>query len=66
MVVHKRFRVGLQDGTVFWQCDGEFRGQEIKFSHGLWNGAYRDVQRITPPKQADPDLGIGFYLQRIS
>jgi hypothetical protein len=66
MVVPQRFRVGLLDSTVYWRCDGEHRDEEIKFSHGLWNGAYKDVQRIAPAGCGNPDLGIGFYLQRIS
>ena len=66
MVLQQRFRVGLQDATVFWKCDGEHRGEEITFSHGLWNGAYKDVQRIAPLNHANADVGIGFYLQRIS
>lgn len=64
MVRQERFRCRLHDGAILWTCDGEFRGREILFSHGMWNGAYRDVQRIVPPGSSD--TGIGFYLQRIS
>ena len=66
MVVPGRFRVGLHNDTVFWKCDGEHRDHEIEFSHGLWNGAYKDVQRIVPADCGNSDVGMGFYLQRIS
>jgi hypothetical protein len=65
MVKHERFRVKLANGEIMWTCDGEHRGSEILFSHGFWNGAFRDVQRIAPyPSDVEP--GLGFYLQRIS
>jgi hypothetical protein len=65
MVKHERFRMKLANDEIMWGCDGEHRGSEILFSHGLWNGAYRDVQRIALPN-SEPEPGLGFYLQRIS
>lgn len=65
MVKHERFREKLANGEIMWSCDGEHRGSEILFSHGFWNGAYRDVQRIAP-HSTDAEPGLGFYLQRIS
>lgn len=65
MVKHERFHVRLAHGEIVWSCDGAHRGKEILFSHGFWNGAYRDVQRISPRRE-EPEPGLGFYLQRIS
>jgi hypothetical protein len=65
MVKHDRFRMKLARGEIVWSCDGGHRGREILFSHGFWNGAYRDVQRISPRRE-EPEPGLGFYLQRIS
>ncbi|MCX6876430.1 MAG: hypothetical protein NTW21_21870 [Verrucomicrobia bacterium] len=65
MVKHDRFRVKLENGEILWTCDGEHRDRKILFSHGLWNGAYRDVQRIAPLR-TETEPGLGFYLQRIS
>jgi hypothetical protein len=65
MVKHERFKSKLANDAIMWTCDGEHRGSEILFSHGLWNGAYRDVQRIALPN-SEPEPGLGFYLQRIS
>ncbi len=65
MVRRERFKERLWDGAILWSCDGGHRGREILFSHGMWNGAYKDVQRIVPPG-SDAETGIGFYLQRIS
>ena len=60
----ERFIQNHYDGRIRWHCEGEYRGQDIRFSTGIWNGAFEDVQRIVPPGSGDE--GIGFYLQRIS
>jgi hypothetical protein len=64
MVWKERFIQNHYDGRIRWHCEGEYRGQDIRFSTGIWNGAFEDVQRIVPPGSGDE--GIGFYLQRIS
>ena len=64
MVWKERFHHRHSDSTVRWSCEGEYRGRDILFSTGIWNGAFRDVQRIVTPESGDD--GIGFYLQRIS
>ena len=67
MVKHARFRVklGRSGEEIMWACAGEFQGAEINFSNGLWSGAYKEVQRISPRRE-EPEPGLGFYLQRIS
>jgi len=66
MVNAARFHEKLSENSVRWECTGPHRGHELRFSHGLWNGAQSDVQRIVPSGHTNPELGIGFYLQRIS
>ena len=64
MVWKERFIQNHYDSKIRWRCEGEYRGRDIRFSTGIWNGAYEDVQRIAPPDTGDE--GLGFYLQRIS
>lgn len=66
MVNSARFHERLADDSISWECAGLHRGHMLRFSHGVWNGAQRDVQRIIPSDAGTPDIGIGFYLQRIS
>jgi hypothetical protein len=66
MVNHARFHENLADDSISWECAGVHRGHKLRFSYGIWNGAQRDVQRIVPSYAVNPDIGIGFYLQRIS
>ena len=66
MVNSARFHERLADDSISWECAGLHRGHMLRFSHGVWNGAQRDVQRIIPSGPGTPDTGIGFYLQRIS
>ena len=66
MVNVDRFREDLAEDAVKWECTGQYRNHRLRFSHGLWNGAQRDLQRINPRGHAQPERGIGFYLQRIS
>ena len=66
MVNSARFHERLADDSISLECAGLHRGHTLRFSHGVWNGAQRDVQRIIPSEAGNQDVGIGFYLQRIS
>lgn len=66
MVNSARFHERLADDSIVWECAGPYRGHTLRLSHGVWNGAQRDVQRIMPSEAAHMETGIGFYLQRIS
>lgn len=66
MVNHARFQERLADDSISWKCAGLHYGQTVRFSHGVWNGAQRDVQRIVPSDAGNPDVGLGFHLTRIS
>jgi hypothetical protein len=66
MVNHARFHERLADDSISWECAGLYRGHTLRFSHGVWNGAQSDVQRIIPSDATNSEIGIGFYLQRIS
>jgi hypothetical protein len=66
MVNAARFHEKLADDSIRWECTGIDRGHFLRFSNGVWNGAQKDVRRIVPANCPSSDLGIGFYLRRIS
>jgi len=66
MVNHARFHERLAEDSIEWECAGLYRGNMLRFSHGVWNGAQCDIQRIIPSDAENQNIGIGFYLQRIS
>jgi len=51
---------------VIWKSAPGFRGETIPISHCIWNGAQGDIARIVPVGYADPEHGIGLFLQRVS
>lgn len=66
MVNSARFQENLADDSLGWECAPPHRSSSLRFSHGLWNGAQTDLQRIVPPGCQQPELGAGYYLRRIS
>jgi hypothetical protein len=66
MVNRRRFEHRRSDDSVIWKSAPGYRGEPIPISHCIWNGAQRDIARIVPVGYADPELGIGLFLQRVS
>lgn len=66
VVDHGRLKHNSSDDVYYWHCGTEYQGQQIPLSRCLFNGAYRDVQRIVVTDEKKNEHFVGLYHPRIS
>ncbi|MBK8636965.1 MAG: 5'-nucleotidase [Chromatiaceae bacterium] len=54
------------EGAFEWRLGSGDQGPRLPLARLLWDGAYRDVQRIEEPGDKGVNRWIGLYLARIS